>query len=120
MKKFTVGDLLSKMKITNVSCCYRNSKIIKGHPEREIVAYTLGPYSGLIIGKKLDKKDTYFACKFIINHYAYGNYKTGSFCGISISEALNELHRFRMEGYKVELSKETEEKIRSSEFMRNI
>jgi len=116
-KKFTVEKLLEKMGIQRMSCQYGCSQTIKYNKDREIVAYTLGPYSGLIIVKKLNEKEGYFASRFYITYLKRGD---ATFTGMDLNEALGELRRFKKEGFKVVLSKKTEEKLQSAIFMKNI
>jgi len=115
--KFTVEKLLEKMGIEHMSCQYSCSQTIKFHKDREIVAYVLGPYSGLIIAKKLNENEGYFASRFFITRLKRGQ---ATFVGMDMNEAISELRKFKKEGYKVVLSKKTEEKLQSAIFMKNI
>jgi len=112
---FTVGDLKKQEGITYFSSCLK----IRDYPEREIVAHALGIYSGLIIVRELNRKESYFAIKYTIG-YEYSSHINAQCYHLDLTKAMNKLKEWRDKGYPVELSKEVEDKLYSSIFMKNI
>ena len=110
-KKFIVSDLMRKYNIRAVSIRYAYSRAILKNPEREIVAHELGGYSGLIIARKLNTKNSFMAVRFYMEDINNGYVKI---VPMSLDKALKDLIRFRdEEKLKVELPKEIEEQIKT-------
>jgi hypothetical protein len=112
---FTIKDLMKQQGITYFSSCTK----VRDYPKREIVARALGIYSGLIIVRELNRKESYFAIKYVIG-YEYSGHINAQCFRLDLIKAINKLKEWRDKGYPVELSKEVEDKLYSSIFMKNI
>lgn len=115
--KFTVEKLLIKMGIQQISIQYRCSKAIKEHKNREIVAYSLGLFGGLIITKKFNEKNGYCAYKFVLMDEKYGR---ATFSNVEISKAIKYLESAKEMGYYTVFPKKEKEKLNSYAFMKGL
>jgi len=115
--KFTVEKLMTMMGIKRISIQYRCSKAIKEHREREIVAYSLGLFGGLIITKKFNEKEGFCAYKFVVMDEKYGR---ATFSNVEIPKALKYLETAKEMGFHVKINKGMENKLNSYSFMKGL
>ena len=113
----TVEKLLKITGIHHMHFKWNSSRAINERRDRQLLAYLITPYFGILIAENLNTKNKYMAYRYVVTDEYYGH---ATFTKIGIGEAIKILDDYRGGDIKFSLTQDMEEKLRKAVFLEKI